>query len=151
MLIYNVFFLRKGSLEECRQWWRMFTNLMNELYNKLQKKWCWKLGEKKGRESGHYSNVINDPPVCMCRTINHSQVKVTDRRFASWAANQMNFDNIDGIPLSSPTLIHFPRLLQDSGVALVIKLSPKFGEKGGGEANLSGEANLFHCRVINKN
>lgn len=61
----------------------------------------------------------------MCWTINHSQVNVTDRRFAFSASNQMNYDNIDGIPLSSPALIHFPRSLQDSGVASVIKLSPK--------------------------
>lgn len=40
----------------------------------------------------------------------------------------MNFDNIDGIPLSSPAIIHFPRWLQPSGVALVIKLSPKFAQ-----------------------
>lgn len=39
--------------------------------------------KRKGKITGHYSNVINDPPVCMCWTINYSQVKVTDRRFAS--------------------------------------------------------------------
>lgn len=62
----------------------------------------------------------------------------------------MNFDNIDGIPLSSPALIYFPRLLQDAGAALVIKLSPKFGEKklGGGEPNLNGGANLIVCLTV---
>lgn len=63
----------------------------------------------------------------------------------------MNFDNIDGIPLSSPALIYFPRLLQDAGAALVIKLSPKFGGKkklGGGEAHLNGGANLIVCFTV---
>lgn len=36
----------------------------------------------------------------MCWTINHSQVNVTDRRLAFSAANRMNFDNINSIPLS---------------------------------------------------
>lgn len=36
-------------------------------------------------------------------TINHSQVKVTDRRLAFHAANRMNFDNINSIPLFSCT------------------------------------------------
>lgn len=82
----------------------------------------------------------------MRQTINHSQVKVTDRSFASWAANQMKFDNIDGILLSSPALIHFPRLLQDSGCfgyQTITKIWRK--KKGRGEANLSEEANLIVC------
>lgn len=65
---------------------------------------------------GHYSNVINDSPICMCWTINHSQVNVTDRRLSFSAANRMNFDSINSIPLS-PALIHFPLLLFSQAMA----------------------------------
>lgn len=61
---------------------------------------------ESNRELNHYSNIINDSPICMRWTINHSQVSVTDRRLAFSAANRMNFDNINGIPLFFPALIH---------------------------------------------
>lgn len=81
-------------------------------------------------------------------TINHSQVNVTDRRLAFSPANRMYFDNITGIALFSCThssasdvcvqIGVFVCCWQDAGVALVIKLSPKFArtsievEKGKG-------------------
>lgn len=99
-------------------------------------------GRDGERELDHYSNVINDSLICMCRTINHSQVNVTDRRLSFPAANRMNFDNINSIPLF-PALIHFALFLPWPQDALVIKLSPKFaqpyieaetGKKSGGGA-----------------
>lgn len=59
--------------------------------------------KEKDRELDHKSNVINDSPICTRWTINHSQVNVTDRRLGFPAANRMNFDNINGIPLFSCT------------------------------------------------
>lgn len=101
----------------------------------------------------------------MCWSINHSQVNVTDRRFAFSATNRMNFDNINGIPLFFPALIHSAlfslRCPQNAGVPLVIKLSPNVlahlskaeREKEGRREEKRGEPNyfsLFHCQVINK-
>ena len=80
----------------------------------------------------------------MCWTINHSQVNVTDRQCLAFsAANRMNFDNINGIPLffnlhSFILLFFFFPLCCPAGCAgvpLVIKLSPKFARpiyRGGG-------------------
>lgn len=124
----------------------------------------WHWGRERERELNHQSNVINDLPICMCWTINHSQVNVTDRRFAFSAANRMKFDNINGIPLFSCThsFCSFSLCcLQPAGVPLVIKLSPKFArpyiEVGKGrEGRKEGEReepnyfSLFHCQVINK-
>lgn len=85
-----------------------YENISNVVTSILE----WGHGEEakrereSNRELNHYSNVINDSPICMRWTINHSQVSVTDRRLAFSVANRMNFDNINGIPLFFPALIH---------------------------------------------
>lgn len=109
------------------------------------------------RELDHYSNVINDSLICMCRTINHSQVNVTDRRLSFPAANRMNFDNINSIPLF-PALIHFAlffclghRMLWLSNYRqnLLNHISrQKQARRAVAEPNYFS---LFHCQVINKN
>lgn len=108
------------------------------------------------RELDHYSNVINDSLICMCRTINHSQVNVTDRRLSFPAANRMNFDNINSIPLF-PALIHFAlffclghRMLWLSNYRqnLLNHISrQKQARRAVEEPNYFS---LFHCQVINK-
>lgn len=122
--------------------------------NKQRKKRRGRDGE---RELDHYSNVINDSLICMCRTINHSQVNVTDRRLSFPAANRMNFDNINSIPLF-PALIHFAlffclghRMLWLSNYRqnLLNHISrQKQARRAVAEPNYFS---LFHCQVINKN